>query len=285
MAYKDILVHLDGSARGAMRLRLARELAAKSQAHLTGLYAMNVPVPTLYMADTTSAFDFHLVDDVMNQMRRQGFQAARGVEQGFLDEVSRNGVEGEWRLVEDDAAEAVVRHARYADLTFVGQADPDHTVPRGTPRIAEATILASGRPVIVVPYAGDFEHIGRKILVGWKNGREAARAVSDAMPLLEGADSVIVLSINPAHGVSGEGDLPAVDITHHLARHGVSATATHTVSRDVPEGDVLLNYASDIGADMIVCGAYGHSRSREFVFGGVTRTLLAEMTVPVLFSH
>ncbi len=96
---------------------------------------------------------------------------------------------------------------------------------------------------------------------------------------------VTVLAVNPRHGIGGHGDVPGADIALHLARHGVRAEAAHTRANDIPEGEALLSYAADIGADLIVAGAYGHSRAREVVFGGVTRTLLGEMTVPVFLSH
>jgi nucleotide-binding universal stress UspA family protein len=284
VALKDILVHLDGSARSAARLALALELAARNEAHLTGLFALNLPVPNLYVSNT--AYDFRAFSQIMDQMRAEGREAALKLEESFREEVSRKGVTAEWRLIEEqDAVQALVGHARYADLVIVGQADPDDPPPHNMPHMAEAAILGTGRPVLVVPYVGDFDRLGRNILVGWKSGREAARAVNDAMPLLLAADSVTILAIDPAHGISGEGDVPALDLTGHLGRHGVKAIAAHTIAAGVSEGDVLLNYASDNGADLIVCGAYGHSRTREFVFGGVTRSLLVEMTVPVLFSH
>ena len=107
----------------------------------------------------------------------------------------------------------------------------------------------------------------------------------DALPLLEKASKVTILAINPRRGVQGHGDVPAADIALHLARHGVRAEASHTIANDISDGDALLSYASDIGADLIVAGGYGHSRAREMVFGGVTRTLMEQMTVPVLLSH
>ena len=117
------------------------------------------------------------------------------------------------------------------------------------------------------------------MLIAWNASRESTRAVNDALPLLAGATMVTVLAVNPRHGIKGHGDVPAADIALHLARHGVKAEAAHTVAKDISEGDALLSYAADLGVDLIVCGGYGHSRAREMVFGGVTRTLLREMTV------
>ncbi|MGH6990450.1 MAG: universal stress protein, partial [Stellaceae bacterium] len=229
MAYKDILVHLDGTPRDEMRLRLAMALATREEAHLTGLFALGLPAPALYATGATSAYDFRVFDQMFDEMRRQGRDAAAKLEADFNSALDRNGIEGEWCLIEDeDAAQAVARHARYTDLALVGQPEPGEASASDLLRIVETAMLDSGRPLIVLPYAGDFARIGETVLVGWKTSREAARALNDAIPLLRAAKSVTVLAINPAHGISGEGDVPAVDITHHLARHGVNATAAHT---------------------------------------------------------
>ena len=105
------------------------------------------------------------------------------------------------------------------------------------------------------------------------------------MPILRMAQKVTVLAINPRRGIRGHGDVPAADIALHLARHGVKAEAAHTIATDIRDGEALLSYASDISADLIVAGGYGHSRARELVFGGVTQTLMREMTVPIFLSH
>jgi nucleotide-binding universal stress UspA family protein len=145
--------------------------------------------------------------------------------------------------------------------------------------------MTSGRPLLVVPFAGSYEAVGHNVLVGWNGSGEAARAINDALPLLKQAKKVTVLAINPRHGIGGDGDVPAADIALHLARHGVTAEAAHTIASDISEGDALLSYAADLGVDLLVCGMYGHSPLRERAFGGVTRSLLTEMTVPVLMSH
>jgi nucleotide-binding universal stress UspA family protein len=137
----------------------------------------------------------------------------------------------------------------------------------------------------VVPYIGGSDIIGRRALVAWNASREAARALNDAIPLLEDAENVTVLSVNPKRGIRGEGDLPAADIALHLARHGMKAEASYVVAEDIGVGDALLSRAADLGSDLIVMGGYGHSRLREIVLGGATRTVLRHMTVPVLLSH
>lgn len=283
MGYKDILVHLDNTPRSDIRLGIAIELAVRHDAHLAGLYVMELPPIGMFTADT-SIFDMRMADEIIQQARERSKSMSDTVKGRFEDGLRMNGVKGEWRCVDAIAAEAVVTHARYADLAIVGQTDPD-AAKFGEWRIPEAVILESGRPVLVIPYFGEVKPIGNTVLVGWKSGREAARAINDALPLLSQAKAVTVLAIDPQYGISEEGAFPAADISLHLARHGIKAIAAHTVSGGIPEGDILLNHVSDLGADLIVAGGYGHSRAREFVLGGATRSLLATMTVPVFFSH
>jgi len=285
MTVKDILVHLDASPRSGAVLALAAELAVRHAAHLTAVHVVELPTPAMFYGDPSGFIDPRLIDDLMTTLREQGKKEAARLEQIFRERVSRDGVEGEWRLAEGFTAETVALHARYADLAVVGQRNPDDKSLASVGDIAATTLLSSGRPLLVLPYVGDFPAAGRKVLVGWKSTRDASRAVNDALPLLQQADQVTVLSINPEGGIGGDGDVPAADIALHLARHGVKASAAHTVAKDISEGDALLDYAEDIGADLIVAGGYGHSRARELLFGGVTRTLLTTMTVPVFLSH
>ena len=122
-------------------------------------------------------------------------------------------------------------------------------------------------------------------MVAWDASRLATRAVNDALPILRKASKVHLLAINPEGGREGHGDVPGADIGLHLARHGVKAEASSIHAEDLEAGDALLSRAADFGADLIVMGAYGHSRWRELVLGGVTRHLLNHMTAPVFMSH
>jgi nucleotide-binding universal stress UspA family protein len=283
MALRDILVHLDETRGAAARLSLAAEIARRNDAHLAGLFAVE-PISFSAMAapggpDFAAAEAFQ---EIQEQHRQARLASGEKLGARFKDEARRAGIVGEWRVVESDAATAVTLHARYADLAIVGQDDPDkRAVAAG---VAQSALLGSGRPVLVVPFIGA-KRLGERVLVAWNATREAARAVNDALPLLEGAKQVTVLSINPERGIAGEGDVPAADIALHLARHGVKAEAAHTEAEDIGVGEVILSRAADFGADLIVMGGYGHSRTREFVLGGATRTLLQHMTVPVLLSH
>ena len=260
-------------------------LARRFEASLIGVQVIDLPSAEFFYGAAmplVSGGSEKVVDD----MRAQASVAAGPVEIEFRERLRLDGLDGGYRLVEGNVAATIALHARYADLTVLGQTNPYEPHDGvGRDSTAVTTVMSSGRPVLMVPFAGDFPTVGDRVLVAWNASREAARAVNDALPLLEKASLVTVLAVNPRHGIGGHGDVPAADIALHLARHGVRAEAAHTVANDIPDGEALLSYAADIGADLIVAGAYGHSRARELVFGGVTRTLLAEMTVPVFLSH
>lgn len=285
MAIKDILLHLDAGPRSPVRLELALKLAARHGAHLTGLHVIELPAAEAFRGYPTGMIDVDRVETMLDEMRAARREEARGVEALFRAALDREGLQGEWREAEGVAAEVVSLHGRYADLTVVGQNEP---AGRGSSLAADlpvADLMGAGSPLLVVPYAGQYPMLGRHALVGWSGTAEGTRAINAAMPLLQGAEKVTVLSINPRGGWGGEGTLPAADMALHLARHGVRAEAAHTVAVDISEGDALLSYLSDIGADLLVCGMYGHSRLSQLVFGGVTNTLLEQMTAPVFLSH
>jgi nucleotide-binding universal stress UspA family protein len=285
MAFKDILVHLDNGPRSATRLAIATGLARRCGASLTGVYVVDIPSAEFFYG-AAMPLAAGGAERVVDQIRSEAIAAAEPVEAAFRELLRREGLDGGWRLVEGNLPATVALHARYADLTVLGQANPyEHRDGLGHDAVAVSTVMTSGRPVLAVPFAGEFPTLGQRVLVAWNASREAARAVNDAMPLLREAAAVTVLAVNPRRGINGHGDVPAADIALHLARHGVRAEAAHTVASDIPDGEALLSYAADISADLIVSGAYGHSRARELVFGGVTRTLLTEMTAPVFLSH
>jgi nucleotide-binding universal stress UspA family protein len=286
MALNDILVHLDARPRSTVRLEVAARLAVQCGAHLTGIHVIDIPSAS-YFYGAAMPFVPANPEEIVQRMRTDAIGAAAPVEASFRDCLRRNSLQGEWRLAEGSPPSVVALHARYADLTVVGQ--PNAYAPQDDDAVTVTAVMTSGRPVLAIPFAGDFPTVGERVLVAWNASREAARAVNDALPLIAHAKQVTVLAINPQRGIGGQGDahggVPAADIALHLARHGVKAEAAHTVARDISDGEALLSYAADIGADLIVSGAYGHSRARELVFGGVTRTLIAEMTAPVLLSH
>jgi nucleotide-binding universal stress UspA family protein len=280
MQIKDILVHLDAGPQGLARLDLAGGLARRFNAHLIGLHVVDIALPPIAGAEGAGA----ALAGLLETMRDEALVLAKGVEAAFRERLRRDGLAGEWRLVEGLSPQQVALHGRYADLIVLGQESPDDGAPAAG-AVLEAALFTSGRPVLVVPYAGRFETLGQRVLIGWNAKREAARAVNDALPLIEGAAWATVLVVNPQPGADSHGEDPGADIARHLARHGLHVTVERVAAPEIGADDALLNRAAETGADLIVIGAYGHSRLRELVLGGVTRGLLRHMTVPVLMSH
>lgn len=278
MALKDLLVHVDNSKANTACLDAAIRLATAHDAHLTGLYVLPsvTAIPAFYEAQIPA--------EVIESQRQADQARARDAEQAFKTAVDRAGVSSEWRLVEGDVTSTLSLHARYVDLLIIAQADSADPLSLSQGDIEEV-VLDAGRPVMVIPYIGAPGPLGRHILVAWNASRESMRAIHDGMPLLEKAEGVHVLSINPPGGRAGDGDLPGADVSLHLARHGIKVEAGFTEAHDISVGDTLLSRAADKQVDLIVMGAYGHSRYRELIVGGATRHLLESMTVPVLMSH
>jgi nucleotide-binding universal stress UspA family protein len=276
MELKDMLVHVDNDPACSARVDVAAALAAKHGAHLTGLHPMGSPRMPGYV-------EVELPRTFLDEQRRQLEGLARQAETRFHEGARRRGIQGEWRADTGEIVGTTKLHARYADLTVVGQGIDLKDAPYDLTFLPQELALGVGRPVLIVPRYGTFETVGERVLVAWNGSREATRAVHDALPLLKLASSVTVLSIDPEHDTGDR--IPGADIALHLARHGVAAEGMSTVGLDISVGDLLLSRAADLGADLIVMGAYGHSRVRELVLGGATRHILQHMTVPVLMSH
>lgn len=277
MPFKDLLVYVDATKAGEQRVALAARLAKRCEAHLVGVH-VNALLETVRAAGYAN---FAQVYRAIEQAVEERTAAAQAL---FRAAIAREGVASEWRVSRIvDIAEAVV-HARYVDLAIVGQIEPDSDAP-GPILPPEDVFLDSGRPVLIVPYAGRFADVGRRVLIGWNASREAARAVNDALPLLQQAEAVTVLAVNPVSRATGHGEVPGADIALHLARHGVKVAIEKSQVSEIDASDVLLNRAADLGVDLIVAGGYGRSRMRELALGGVTRDLLRRMTVPVFMSH
>ena len=279
MGLRNILVHVDGSGRAGERIRIAAELARPDDGHLTGVFVSpDPPIPT-WMA---AGMPVGALEAAVERVRGEG-DAAR---QRFQEIADRAGVHAEWRMASGAVGRVTAHHARYADLAVVGKgsaAEPDRYP---YPDLAADLTMSCGRPVLVVPNSGRFDRVGEHVLVCWNASREATRAVNDAMPLLQRAEKVVVLSVNPHRPSGGDhGEIPSANIALHLARHGVNAEAANTVADGISVSDIVLSHVSDRGIDLIVSGAWGHSRMREWAFGGVTESLLADTTVPALMSH
>lgn len=276
MGYKTLLVHIDSGRRCAARVDAAIRLAQAHDSHLVALHAIPPFEPPGYvMAEMGPA--------ILDAQKHAAAVELARTEAEFNRQAEKAGFRNfEWRTSIDDPVEAMTLHARYADLVVIGQtdtADAAHT-PMDFP---ERLVLAAGRPILILPSAGSFASIGRRILVAWNPSREATRAVTDSIPMLRLANSVHVMAVNPKPGEHGS--VPGADIGLYLARHGVRVDVKSDHGAEIDIGNELLSRAADLDADLIVMGGYGHSRLQEWVLGGATRTILASMTAPVLMSH
>lgn len=279
MSYKTILVHVDESNRASERIKIAAAIAMTQSAHLIGTAmtgASRYLVQTMMLADTNPNLRPHL--DFLRK------RAERGLDD-FENCVRRLGLPSfEKRLVDDEAGAGVCLQARYADLVVIGQNDPNELSPVVMPDFPQYVVLNSGRPVLLVPYAGQFDNIGNRVLVAWDASMAATRAVAGAIPLLRRAQVIDVAVFNPQLQPQAHGAQPGADLAEYLARHGIKIDISQQQT-DQEIGDALLSLAADKGVDLIIMGGYGHARFREILLGGATRTVLETMTVPVLMSH
>ncbi|MBV8502336.1 MAG: universal stress protein [Paucibacter sp.] len=285
MEIRSILVHLDPLPHTASRVATAAALARQHEAHLVGL----APTGWITMpADYTGLLGVSEFIVPAIQMQRELAEASV---QRFEAQVRSLGLSSyEGRVDHEDVATSMSLAARYCDLSIVTQTEPGNFSAEQQSGMPESVLLHSGRPVLVLPYAESAETTfvmppEGHVLVAWDGGREAARAMHDALPLLRQARSVEVAVFEVPHEVDPRhGPLPGADIGLWLARHGIRVEARR-VHSEIPVGEALLSHAADIGAQLIVAGGYGHTRLRETVLGGVTRTLLRSSPVPLLLSH
>jgi nucleotide-binding universal stress UspA family protein len=276
MGYKTILVHCDAGKTTRTRVAIAADLAERFDAHLVGLHVRQRFEAPMF-SDATVALD--ALYQTYEQAVKTEETASSAAFQGALAGKRHS---SEWRVVDGYAEDNLMAAARYADLVVVGQREPEPT-PESTPSdLPEKLSLHSERPVLVVPHIGVTQPPGRTVMVCWNGRREASRAVTGALPLLKAAERVIVLTIDAAKADQPDASERAGD---WLTRHGVKVTVQSDSAAATDVGNVILSRAADAAVDLIVMGIYGHSRMREFVLGGASRTLLASMTVPLLIAH
>ena len=275
MSYNTILVHVDASRHAEARIALAVRLAAEHGAHLVGaamtgvsrfmFHGANVDLARTVLADQLDVLVGHA------NVALARFEALAGAVDGLSFEP---------RLVDDDAAGGLALQAHYADLVVLSQFDPADPVARTDPDLPAYVMLNSAAPLLMVPTIGAAANAGSHALVAWDESLQASRAVANAVPLLRRAAGVTLALFQPE--VAGR--LAGADIALYLARHGVNVVVRREeTAADV--GGALLSLASDVGADLLVMGGYGHARWREVLLGGVTQTVLKSMTIPVLMSH
>ena len=279
MSYKTILVHLNQEPRARALVAAGIELAAKFEAHLIGLYVfpafrVTPPIPLPIGGD--------LAGQIKGAIKREA-----DLVKAVFDEMTRHQpFVSEWRAITDDRREpsaVVVSHALAADIVVASQRDPAWQFS-DILDFPDRLALGAGRPVLVIPNFGTHKVIPRNVTVAWTNRRESARAVADALPLLKLADNVHLLTAADGRPDDG-GALPDTEIAAALARHGVKVQASRPNVTEYTVGEEIRVRAIDLNADLLVMGCYGHSRLREYALGGVTRHMMREMTIPILFSH
>lgn len=279
MSYKSIVVHLDTSERAHPRFELALRLAKQFGAHLTGVFSVFTPQPQAFYVMAGSAEYYRDQQSLRNER-------SAALERLFHAELSRAEVPGQWLATDESVNLAVPRLARCADLIVASQDDPNDPEAYIDDHFLENLIMSSGRPVLTVPYAGSFASSGSHVMIAWDGSREATRAVHDALPLMRHAQKTTVVTVSEGQGEAAASRIPGSAIAAVVARHGIHIELLDTVTASREStGDTLLSQAADLGADLIVMGAYGHARWHELVMGGATRTMLRSMTVPVLMSH
>jgi nucleotide-binding universal stress UspA family protein len=280
MTYKTILVCLDEINRIAALSAAAGRIAELTGAHVRGLYV--IPAAQIYPST-----GFEAVPQVFEGHRTYFQNNKDTVRDAFEEAMRREAVAFDFIAVEGRSpliADEVLNHGRSSDLILMHATDPAQVSGVELDCI-ERVVMAAGRPVLVLPRQGTSELKLDEVIVGWNAHREAARAVFDALPLLEAAKTVRLVWVDPQREADLQGAVAGADLAESLARHDVKAIAEGLPSGGIDAGAALLQRAGDTGAGLLVMGAYGHSRLREFVFGGATRLVLDKMTVPVLMSH
>jgi nucleotide-binding universal stress UspA family protein len=276
MGYKTILVHCDSGRRTGARVAVAAALAERFDAHLVGLHVRQRFEAPIF-SDTTVALD--ALYRTYEQAVKREEAASSAAFQGALGGKRPS---SEWRVVDGYAEDNVTAAARYVDLVVVGQREPE-PMPEATPTdLPEKLALHSERPILVVPHIGVSQPPGRTVMVCWNGRPEASRATTGALPLLKAAERVILLTIDAEKSDEPKSGERA---SEWLASHGVRVTVQGDTAAATDVGNVILSRAADTAVDLIVMGIYGHSRMREFVLGGASRTILASMTVPLLIAH
>jgi nucleotide-binding universal stress UspA family protein len=278
VGYRTILVYCDATPKLGQRLKVAVDLARRHDALLVGLHVQE-PFDVPVFSDGTAPMD--ILYSAYEAATKANLETAAAA---FATATKGTGLQTEWRIAKGYAENELVMQARYADLAVLGQAGADIESATSA-HVVQSVAFSSGRPTLIVPDIGVRAGPGGTVMLCWNASRESARAASDALPFLTTAQKVVVLVVDPHSTTSRQEREATADISAWLARHGVKATVQRDVASDSEVGNVILSRAADHGIDLIVMGVYGHSRLREMVLGGASRTLLSSMTVPVLMAH
>jgi len=283
MSYKTILVQADDSSNATQRIQAAVKLALKEDARLIGV--ANTGIARL-LHDTLAIFpDRDNLAPYLPMMKERATTALTDFEN-----IARSlGVTTiETRLLNGEKDTGISVRARYADLVIHGQYDPDDPWWRLTSELPEYVAMNSGTPVLVIPRTGGLDTLGERVLIGWNNSLQAARAVHDAIPLLTRATSVHVALFRSTAQSTEIGAAMSADIGAYLASQGIQADVMQKECNEITEGGMgmlLLKAAAELQADLLVMGCYGRWRVREILLGGASRTVLDATTIPVFLAH
>lgn len=276
MTYRDILVQIDKAAAG--RARFAARLADRFKAHLTGAFLKSEFLAQYMAAEALGGLPPNLIDELLTSHAKAVASAGEEARLVFEAAAGEAACTSDWLTLQGDSALDLVDVARRSDLTIL----PVSTVAAlGQNRITAAQVaLGAAGPVLIVPEEAPGGDLGRNILVGWNGSREAARALRDAMPLLQEAEAVHVLIIS--EGAMGG---PDALLQRHLEHHGVTPNIIRDSSDEQIAADVFREEIKALGADLLVMGLYGRPRLQELILGGVSHDLLDRPPVPLLVSH
>lgn len=274
MSYKDFLLVMDASQASLEAARCTANLAIASGAHVTALYLGHNPL--------VGFSETQVPPDLLRAQRESLAALEERTRTGFEEICRMTGVGGEWRACSANQLSTVILSARYTDMIAMSAA-ASGTADLIVHSYADSIVMAAGRPVLLFPETYSWSGGFARVMVAWENSREASRAVHDAMPLLEKASKVTIMEVVDEQELDDRE--PVSEMARHLARHAV-VTETACVARSgAGIGQQLLSASVDQNADLMVSGAYGHSRLREYALGGVTRHLLTHLTIPLLVSH
>jgi nucleotide-binding universal stress UspA family protein len=283
MSYKTILVYLDDAAHVDDRVRLAANLAKTYGAHLLGTAMTGIP--SGMAATWANGIGGDKVATYLGTVHRTAARTLHDFK-FIAQEIGVATFEGQ--LVEDVAEDGLNRWVSYADLVIVSQYNPQDPVSSRVADLGEYVAMSNGVPVLVVPHAGQYKTIGDRVLIGWNGSAQAVRAVRSALPILQRAAKVEVAIFSSSGDAESDLIFTEGKIIEFLARHGVQASVIRRPRNEesnVDVGDLLLSMVADVDANLLVMGCYGHTRFKEILLGGTTRTILRSMTVPVLMAH
>lgn len=278
--YTDVLVHLDYTKSSPERVKAAISLAKRTGARVKG-------VSVALQSNTSSYLGIPLSSGLSDEEKKQIEQAAQDAIKEFEEQAKAGGVEYVSQILRCGAGQAPAQlafQARHVDISIMGQPDPDKESAAFIESLYEGVLFNSGRPVYLVPYFGRINTDSRNAIIAWDGGKKAARAVRDAIPLLKGRGKATILIINPESRPGAHSSKPGHELAEFLKRHEVDVTVDCFTNHELSPDTLILNYLTDKGADLLVMGAYGHSRLREKAFGGVTNSIVNQMTTPVLMS-